>query len=546
MALKIEERTGRRFSWIWLVPVLALILFGGIAWKTESSKGPLVEIHFDGAAGMKADKTVIKHKTVDIGVVEAIEFGKDMQGVIVHARLNKEFKPYLGETTKFWIVQAQINGLEVSGLNTLLSGSYIEMDWSEKPKKRLSVFEGISDIPMTLPGTPGKRIHLTMQDGGSLNVGSSVFYKRLKVGKVESRKISDDFSRVEFSAFVNAPYDQLITPSTKFWNAAGLNVNVGSDGLEVQVESLDALVGGGVSFSMPKRGDAKGSTEGKYFKVYSSKAAASDSLFTEDDSQTFQFIVEFDKKSKGLKVGAPVELYGIQIGAVSDVAFDIREPNDPEGSRVYAVIDLQPKRIGKPDTTLEDFYVVMEQLVGTGVRAQLASSNLLTGSKYIKFVNNPKSGVQTIDFDAKPFPSFPIIATDTEVITQNVEAIVERLSKTPIDELVKTATNLLSDVDGLVSQSSTQDIPVELVATLQSFQNVAGGLEGATADLPELIRALNLVLANTDGVLEGLSPSSELYQDLSDAIKELKYAMRSIDALASTVEQKPNSLILGK
>ena len=546
MALKIEKGKKQRVSWIWIVPILALVLFGGIALKTEKNKGPLVEIHFESAAGMKAEKTVIKHKSVDIGIVEVLEFDKDMDGVIVHARLNKELKPYLGETTKFWIVEAKINGLEVSGLSTLLSGSYIEMDWASKPKKRLSVFKGITDVPMTLPGTPGKRIHLSMKEGGSLNVGSAVFYKRIKVGKVESRRISDDFSRIEYSAFINAPYDRLISPNTKFWNAAGLSVNVGSDGLDVQVESIDALVSGGVSFSMPKNGVTPASTEGIYFNVYSSKAVADDSLFSEDDSQTFQFIVEFDKKSKGLKAGAPVELYGIQIGAVSDVAFDIREPNDPEGSRVYAVIDLQPRRIGKPDTTLEEFYVVMNQLVGTGVRAQLASSNLLTGSKYIQFVTSPKADALTIDFEAQPFPSFPMIATGTEVITQNVEAIVERLSKTPIDELVKAATDLLSDVDGLVSQSSTRDIPVELVTTLKSFQSLAVGIEGATTDLPKLIQALNLVLENTDGVLDGLSPGSDLYQDLSDAIKELKYAMRSIDALASTVEQKPNSLILGK
>lgn len=544
--LEIETIPERRWSWVWLVPIFALLLFGSIAWKNAQNQGPLVEIHFDSASGIKAEKTVIKHKSVDIGLVERIEFDDDMDSIIVHARLNKEFKPYLGDTTRFWIVSARIDGLSISGLDTLLSGSYIEMDWASKPEKSSREFKGEDSIPITEPGTPGRRVKLIMTEGGSIDVGSTVFYKKIKVGQVEQRYFSDNYDHVELEAFIHAPFDELITSSTKFWNAAGISVNLGDSGLEVQVESMQALMSGGVSFEPMSRGGSRIEEDGRRYKVYRSKSHAEESIFDAEDSQIFYFTADFDKGAKGLKPGAPVEIYGIQIGEVEDVIFDLGEPGDPSTNRIFATLKIQPDRIGAPNLTEDEYHKVWDQLVDLGFRVQLGTSNLLTGTKYIKIVETSKPDGSKIDYSVKPYPRLPGAATNTEVITNNIESFAERLSRTPIDELVKTATRLLEDMDKLVTSASTQQIPDEVLTSLRSLQNAAGGIETATSDIPDLVASLRLLLDNADGVLDGLSPESELYHDLEDAIKELKFAMRSIDELATTLEDKPNSIIMGK
>ncbi|MEO1305513.1 MAG: MlaD family protein, partial [Pseudomonadota bacterium] len=238
--LEIEQGKRRVISAVWIVPLLAALLAGFVAWRALADRGPLVEVLFEEAKGIKPGKTEIKHKDVVIGVVEDVVFADGLNGVIVSARLATEIEPYLGDTTDFWVVSANVSAGNLTGLDTILSGSYIEIDWSGPPTESARSFIGLNKQPLTPPSTQGQHIKIKALEAGSLGVGSPVYFRGIKVGQIESRELSDDYASIAYKAFINAPYNELIDVSTVFWNVSGFRLETRSDGLALNVASLEA------------------------------------------------------------------------------------------------------------------------------------------------------------------------------------------------------------------------------------------------------------------------------------------------------------------
>nr|WP_244318345.1 MlaD family protein [Roseibium hamelinense] len=544
---KVKTKSERKFSFVWLVPVLAAIIGGAVAWQTYAEQGPLIEIEFDAGSGIEAGKTQVKYKDIVIGLVEEVGLTEDYQRVIAKARINRELAKFLGDTTEFWIVRARIDGTSISGLSTILSGAFIEMNWAEEASNQLREFKALDRPPLTPPGTPGKRIILVSDRGGSLNVGSPVYFKQLKAGRIESRRLSDDAQEVIFDAFIEAPFHNFIKEGVKFWNVSGIDVTANSDGLKVHMESLETLLGGGVAFeSIDKSLSGPVQEEKPRFDLYQSRDDAEESLFIAKDNDRFRFIAEFNGSISGLKPDAPIEWEGIRLGSVIDVVY---QPSiDPDiDDRVYAVLQLQPARIGMPDDLSEDeVRESMTALVARGLRVQLAAGNILTGSKKINLVDKPDAPPAEIDFDATPYPSLPTVDSDLEAIAQNVETLIKNLSELPLDDLVITATNLLKDADTLVSNPDLNKVPSELVVSLRSISALTKNLDAASGDFPQLIQELLALSNSAENMLRGFSPDSEMYVELSATVRDLKSASYSLSELMQRLESNPNALIFGR
>ena len=544
-SLEVEQGKRGRISAIWFVPILAAIVGAAVMWQSFSSQGPTVEIRFNEAKGIEAGKTEIKHKDVVIGLVEEVKFSDDLDSVLVSAQLNPEIEPFLGDTTQFWVVGAAISGTDLSGLGTILSGSYIEVDWSGTPNQSEREFVGLETRPLTPPGAEGRQIEFRSGDAGSIDVGSAIYFRGLNVGRIESRKLSDDFQTLEYTGFVEAPYADLINQNSRFWNVSGVALTSGAEGISVQVSSLSSLVSGGVAFGQV--GNVPIDRQEEFsgpFSIYANLSDAEESLYSDPGQTAYSFSLVFDESVNGLEPGAPVEWQGIRIGTVSDLQLDLAAR--ASGDTVKVIIELQPSRLGLSFENFDEAMIGIEEWVRSGMRVRLATGNILTGKKLIRFVDEIGDKGQGIDFSAEPFPRLPTALSDLDAAADNAEAFIATLADLPLNELVDAMVRVLENANTVIADPALTALPGELNQTLSSFDRVAISLDAASKDLPTLINSMNAIANTGEETLSGLSPDSELYIDLANSIRELRDASRSLSALAARLEEQPNALIMGR
>ena len=226
------RRRRRRPSSVWIIPLVAAFLGGVLLYENYISRGPVVKVSFETAEGIIAGKTEIRCRSVRVGTVEDVTLGSDLNHVLVTVRVNAEAQDLLKEDSRFWVVKPRFGGGGISGLNTILSGPYIELD----PGIATGVareFVGLEQPPVTPHGFPGIHFGLIAEEAGSLSVGSPISFKGLEVGRIESRRFNEELNKVEFGGFVRAPYDELIFEDTRFWNTSGIDFQ-----LDVSVQWL--------------------------------------------------------------------------------------------------------------------------------------------------------------------------------------------------------------------------------------------------------------------------------------------------------------------
>ena len=248
-------RRSRRVSVMWLIPLVAIAIGGWLAWDTLSKEGPTITLSFETAEGLQAGQSQLKFKDIVLGTVKSLDLTPDHARVLVTIATTRQAEPLLTDTTMFWVVKPRLFAGNLSGLSTLLSGSYIGMLPGETAGKPQREFVGREDPPVLEANVPG---HTFLLEGaaslGSISLGSPVFFRDLDVGTVLGWDIADMAESVTIHAFVRAPYDSYVHDETRFWNASGVSVKLGGTGVDVQLESLRALLLGGIAFDTPAGG----------------------------------------------------------------------------------------------------------------------------------------------------------------------------------------------------------------------------------------------------------------------------------------------------
>lgn len=238
-----------RFSLVWVVPIVALIIGGWLIYDDMAKRGPTITITFQDGSGLEAGKTVIDYKGVKVGLVSSVKLAPDLKTVNVIARLDKSAESLASEGTLFWVVRPEIGVEGIRGLDTLLSGQYIAVQ--PGTGKSQTTFNGLENPPPAGPDKPGINLLLQADRLGSLEMGSPIYYREVKVGEVDRYRLADDSGSVLIHIHIDKPYDALIRENTRFWNASGIGVSLGLLGVKVQTESLAALLSGGVGFATP-------------------------------------------------------------------------------------------------------------------------------------------------------------------------------------------------------------------------------------------------------------------------------------------------------
>jgi paraquat-inducible protein B len=511
-------------SLIWLVPVLAAIVGASLVVSSWLQAGPDITISFESAQGLAAGKTPVKYKDVVIGKVDKIRLSGDRSHVLVKVALEKSAKAFATTGTRYWVVRPRIGLGGVSGVDTLFSGAYIGADTGDSSAEE-DEFKGLETPPAVTHGEPGKSYTLHADDLGSLDIGSPVYFRRIQVGRVVSYQLDKDGKGVSLAVFIDSPNDRFVDTDTRFWNASGVDVSLGANGLKLNAQSLATVLAGGLAFQDPNGPhDATPAADGASFRLFNDEATA----MAPPDGEPHYIRMRFDQSLRGLAVGAPVEFLGMNFGHVVSVRMDYDEKTQRFPFIVGAVI--YPERLGQANAKLvalarkngdnADISHMVGKLVEHGLRAQARTGNLLTGQLYIALDFLPHAAKANYDPDARPL-EIPTAPGSFDKLQEQMVDIVGKLDKIPFDQIGNHLNDSLASLDATLKQVNGQTLPA---------------LNGTLGDARKTLGTAN----NT------LSADSPLQQNLGSTLQEVQRTMRSLRVLTDYLGVHPESLLRGR
>ncbi|MBL1142085.1 MAG: MCE family protein [Proteobacteria bacterium] len=544
---KVSKRSGP--SVVWIIPLVTLLVGGWLIVKTLSDQGPQVSISFKTAEGIEVGKTRIKYKNVDIGTVEQIKFSDDFSNVILTAEFNKGSEKFLRRSTRFWVVKPQLSLQGASGLSTLISGAYIEIEPGPGAEQRH--FVGLEKQPVVNADEEGVEIVLITQKLGSIDVGSPIYYQGLLAGEVLGHELGNDRKSVYVHAFIKDPFDQLVRGNTNFWNVSGVNVSMSADGFKVQTESLRSIIFGGIAFDTPETLEQVSTDiDNLVFTLHDSFESIQENAYT----RKLKFMMFFNSSVRGLNIGAPVEFKGIKVGSVVDVRLEF--DNEDTTFRIPVLIEIELQRIiERGNEEGSSSYETLDKLVERGLRARLQTGSLLTSQLYVELDMHPDTPIN-ISGEETSFPELPTLATaNFGAITASAENLLAKLNAIDIEEVtavildtVRSADSTIKNANALITIPGIPQAVEDMQVAMSNFKNIMQKVDAS--NIQEAINAghialesLTVTLDKTNNILE---PNSPAQYNLIKLTGELEETARSIRSLVETLERNPQALIFGK
>lgn len=543
-----RARAGRALSVVWLVPIGAILIALGVAWQNWAERGPLIEVVFAQAAGVRANETELRYRDIAVGVVENLRFSDTLDRVVAEIRLDKEIAQYVDADARFWIVRPEVTTQGVSGLDTVLSGVYIAGAWDGEPGAAQSRFVGAEQAPLLALGERGMVFSLR-SDTGLPAANTPILYRGVEVGRIGTTEVSQNGLEVVAEAVILEPYTDLVTSATRFWDISGFRFSLGSSGASLDFSSLASLISGGVTFETLSSGGAP-ITEGAQFVLYPDEDTAREDFFFEADGANVSLTMIFDQNLSGLVPGADVTLGGLKLGEVDTISgvVDPLRFGDNE-VRLIATARINPNRIGiDAGSTEEAFLAYLSARINEGMRARLANASLLTGGLKIELEVIEGAAPAALDRDATPYPEMPTAPADVTDVEASAQGLIQRIDALPVEEVVDGIIETLADIRGIIGSDEVQAAPEALLATLEAIRAVAQSEEvaalpaqiGALADnLTEASASLNLIMAQVE--------DTAVVDAVADLIASLDATAQGLPALTdrlAAVLDKANALPL--
>ena len=550
---KAPVQSGRRgfmerISIVWIVPLVALIVVLVIAWRSYAERGPVIEISFENAAGVKEGSTELRYRDVAIGLVEEVSFTEGLGRVLVSVRVDKDVAPFIDDEARFWVVRPQVTTQGVSGLNTVLSGVYIEGLWDDQPAGHVGRFEGLPDAPLERQGQDGLKLTLRASGRASLIENTPILYRGVTVGRVGKPSITEDGSSAQAEAMVFEPHDRLVTSSTRFWDTSGFSFSLGPNGAALDFSSVASLVAGGVTFETMVSGGEPVEPDST-FTVYPEESAARTSLFAADEGETLTLAVVFRENVGGLTADAPVELNGLKIGEVSALN-GLIDPERFGDNRVRLVVSLSIRvgRLGLEDGSgAEDALEYFRERVEGGLRARLTSASILTGGLKVELVDEPEAQPAALVQGEQDTYYLPTTENDIADVSATAQGVFKRINDLPIEEVMVSATELFQEARALIASEEVKGVPENLNSLLGDARKVVGSdevqalpgrLDALIAELDKTVTQFNeaalaeklaTAVDNAANAAEGVSSAVE-------GVPELVERLNAVAAKAETVE----------
>lgn len=516
-----QKKKGKwRPALIWLIPLIALLIALSLAIKSILAIGPTIYVSFRSAEGLVAGKTTVKYRQVDIGLVREITLSDDRSHVIAKIELRKDASNFAAKDSRFWVVRPRVGTSGVSGIDTLFSGSYIEVDGG-KAKEKKEEFNGLEIPPVVTSDVPGKRFFLKAKDLGSLDIGSPIYYRRINVGQITAYNLAQDGKHVDLQTFIRSPYDKFVTQDARFWQASGVDVTLNASGFNLDTQSLASIVAGGIAFGYPDNSDAPIAQNLTHFNLWDSKSEA----LKDPDGKAIKVVMYFDQSLRGLSAGAPIDFMGIDIGDIKSINAEF--DRNYTHVRMRAEGNIYPSRLAHGQDMDPDGEI-FKRFVQNGWRAQMRTGNLLTGQNYIAFDLFPKAKPAAIKVLPTGRFEVPTMPSELKGLQAQVSQIADKLTKFPLVEIGQDMRKTLGNMNNAID------------STNQLVQQ----LDGKVA--PELQSTLNDVRGTLRSTESILSSDAPMQRDVRRALQQMTRAAASLELMADYIEQHPESLIRGK
>lgn len=511
-----------RFSAVWLIPLAAALIGLWLVFSYLSSQGPVITLKLADAEGINAGKTPVKTRNVQVGIVESVALSDDLSHTLLTVQMQADTDRMLAEDTRFWVVKPRISREGVSGLNTVLSGSYIELmpGESDKKAKRFRV----QDTPPPEKTGDGLFLNLVGEAGTNVDAGDPVNFRNLKVGRVVDTRFDADERRFHHRLFIEKPYDVLVSDSSRFWQISGLGFQLDARGFQAQVQSLEALVSGGIAFAVPDENMRVGKPveDEHHFVLHKDEDSARRALYTD----TLDYVLLVERSVRGLQAGAPVEYRGIRVGSVEQVAWTFGQngPNTISSAPIPVLIRLEPQRIthqSREDT--ERWREEIERMIDDGLRASLKPGNLLTGALYVELDFHGKNTASPRREHFNQVAVFPSIDSGgISKIEDQIQQLLDNLNNLPLESIADNLNRNLDNLAGttqrletLLADPALNALPKQLTGTLNSLQ----------------------------GTLQGWQGDGQGYQQLQGTLQKLDRLLNDAAPLLDTLNRQPNALI---
>jgi paraquat-inducible protein B len=546
-------RRSKMVAFVWLLPIAAFLVVVWVGFQTFADHGPTITITFTNADGLEAGHTKIRHKNVDVGTVKTVVLTKDMSHVEVTAVLDRQVEDHITGNTRFWIVRPRVSAAGITGLNTLVSGAYIEMDPgpADPAARPTDHFAGLEEPPVVSDeDVPGTRFTLEADDLASLSQGSPLYFRGVKAGEVLGYQLGKQAKQVDIFVFVHAPFDKLVRPKSHFWNVSGLAISAGAGGIRASTRSLESLIAGGIGFDTS---DAAmwdvASPQDATFHLFNSEEDADE----QPSGPAVSYLAYFPGSVHGLQAGSFVELEGMRIGQVTDVHLDY----DPaSGSlRVPVTFEIDPTLLPLTMDKSADAHApptelvnqAIDRLVKRGLRARIGSASLLTGARLVSLEFVADQPAATVDYGG-PTPQIPTVAAgDLDSLSASASQFMDKLSNLPIAEIGASVRAILAHVD---QATSGPELTRSMKSLDRSLANLDQITQAANKEVGPTLESLRKTADAADQTLEAaqrlMGSGGDRSRDLPALVHELTDAARSIRALTDYLDQHPEALVRGR
>ena len=542
-------RHRRRIPLVWIVPILTAMIAGWLAWDTFSKRGPTITVTFNTAVGLTAGQSQLKYRNVVMGTVKTITIAPDLSNVLVTIETVKEAETLLADKTIFWVVKPQLFAGTVSGLETILSGSYIGMRPSTGPGLAKRDFVGQEDPPILQASVKGTTFRLDTSRLGSISLGAPIFFRDIEVGTVMGWDLHDLASRVAIHVFVRAPFDRYVRDDSNFWNASGLSVSLGTNGINIQMESLRAILLGGIAFDTSHESTAPISQADHRFKLYANIEEAKSAGF----GQQIKLISYFPGSVAGVTEGADVTFHGLKIGEITQVGLVY----DPKSDRVLAPVHyrIEAGRVSNLAKAqgMEPVNVA-EEMIRRGLRATLQAPSLISNSKIISLqvVPDDKPAGLAKEGDRYVIPAAEVGGFDS--LTASASELLSKINRIDFDKIGSSLVSAATGIDQTINGPQIKATLVALEKAMIDVQDIARKLDtdatpalkrlpAIAVQLQDAVTKANRLIGSVD---KGYGDSSKFLRDLDRLLPQLTEAARSIRTLADLLSRHPEALIKGR
>ena len=513
LATPLPEKRRRGPSLVWLMPLLAILVAFYVVWQNYQDRGPLITVTFPSASGIQEGATELRIRDIRVGVVEEVGFSDGMAAVEARIRVDKELAQYVDEDAQFWLVEPQVSARGVTGIGTILSGVYIEADWDGEVGAPAGTFTALPTPPLAAFAEEGTRVILRTRAGGQLAAGAPVLATGIEVGRIGQPVLSETGNTVTMEAFIAAPYDRRLTTNSRFWDASGLSVNVGTGGLALRVDSLAALLEGGVNFGTPVTG-GEPVEDGFVFDVFASEDEARADAFEGTSDPDIAVSILLDADVSGLGVGTLVRFRGVKAGEVVDVVGVAPEAGSDERVRLLIDMNIQPTRIGlRPGLSDAQLREVLAARVARGLRMRLSTEGLFGQTSVIELANVPDAEPAELAAGLDGRLIFPTSETVQSEGDTGVESLVARVQRLPIEDVMTSAAEAMTSIsrlagaaEGVLTSDGVRALPATIDGTLGEVQGLVADVRqgGAIDSFNATLRSVEGTMASVDQVARSL------------------------------------------